>query len=165
MTTLTAPLGGIMHAHRHNTVRATRRLLSKGSRVLDRASESGIAQLSAVSLALFGLATAGSLVFFPARYNNAPSFEVVFALAHPGVWAGVFTVAAGALLYGAAREKDFTVGALIGLMAVHTIFGVLTIPAFLFGNGLPTAFLQYAGNGVWCFITFLLWSLRIRGRS
>lgn len=130
--------------------------------LLDRASESGIAKLAAISLALLGLANAAGIATFSGRYADSASFESAFEWASPFVWAGLYAVASSVLLFAAVMDRAFTVGATLGLAAVHTLLGLATIHAFVFGHGLPGAFINFASNGVFCFITFLMWRLRVR---
>jgi hypothetical protein len=135
------------------------------ARLLDRVSEHGIPQLSATSLALFGLYNAASFGFFADRYTGLASFSTVFAVAHPAVWAGLYALTSLILLYGSVRDRDFVKGATLGLCAVHALIGVMTIyPIVGPLEAPPTAFSAYATPAVWCYLTFLLWRIRVAKR-
>jgi hypothetical protein len=145
--------------------RGVRRAKKFLNRLLDRVSEHAIPQLSATSLALFGLWQAGSLAFFTDRYTHLPAFSTVFWVAHPGVWAVLYAATSLALLYGSIRDKDFTRGATLGLCAVHTAIGFMTIyPIVGPLEAPPTAFSSYAAPAVWCYVTYLLWRVRVAKR-
>jgi hypothetical protein len=134
-------------------------------RLLDRVSEHGIPQLSATSLALFGLYNAASFGFFADRYTGLASFSTVFTVAHPAVWAGLYALTSLILLYGSLRDRDFVKGATLGLCAVHALIGVMTIyPIVGPLEAPPTAFSAYATPAVWCYLTFLLWRIRVAKR-
>ena len=144
------------------TIRRTRRFLT---RLLDRVSEHAIPQLSATSLALFGLFAAGSFAFFPERYADLPAFSTVFWVAHPVVWGALYAVTSLILLYGSIRDKAFVKGATLGLSAVHTAIGFMTIyPIVGPLEAPPTAFSNYAAQAVWCYINFLMWRARVAKR-
>ena len=135
------------------------------ARLLDRVSEHGVPQVSATSLALFGLYNAVSFGFFADRYTGLASFSTVFAVAHPAVWAGLYALASLILLYGSVRDRDFVKGATLGLCAVHALVGVMTIyPIVGPLEAPPTAFSAYATPAVWCYLTFLLWRIRVAKR-
>ena len=138
---------------------------NRAARLLDRVSEHAIPQLSATSLALFGLYHAASFGFFPDRYAGLASFSTVFMIAHPAVWASAYAVTSLILLYGSVRDRDFTRGATLGLCAVHALVGVMTIyPIVGPLEAPPTAFSAYAAPAVWCYMTFLLWRIRVAKR-
>lgn len=134
-------------------------------KILDRISEHAVPQLSATSIALFGLFHAFSLALFTDRYDNLPAFSTVFWLAHPLVWAVLYFVTSLILLYGSIRDYDFVKGAVLGVCAVHTAIGFMTIVPIVGPlEAPPTAFSSYAAQAVWCYITFLLWRVRVAKR-
>jgi hypothetical protein len=135
------------------------------SRVLDRVSAHGIPQLSATSLALFGLYHAASFGLFPDRYTGLASFSTVFAVAAPALWAVVYALTSLILLYGSIRDRDYVRGATLGLCAVHALVGVMTIyPIVGPLEAPPTAFTAYAAPAVWCYLTYLTWRIRVAKR-
>jgi len=135
------------------------------TKILDRVSEQAVPQLSATSIALFALFHAGSLAFFTDRYEHLPAFSTVFAFAHPAVWVTLYTVTAAILLYGSLRDRDFTRGAVLGVCAVHTAIGFLTIVPIVGPlEAPPTAFSSYAAQAVWCYLTYILWRARVAKR-
>jgi hypothetical protein len=144
------------------TIRRTRRFLT---RLLDRVSEHATPQVSATSLALFGLFHAGSFLFFPERYVNLPAFSTVFWVAHPAVWGMLYLCTSTILLYGSLRDRDFVKGSTLGLSAVHTVIGFMTIwPIVGPLEAPPTAFSNYAAQAVWCYVNYLLWRARVAKR-
>ena len=145
--------------------RRIRKVRAYLTRLLDRVSEHGIPQLSATSLALFGLYHAAAFGFFADRYTGLASFSTVFTVAHPAVWSALYAIASLVLLYGSIRDRNFTKGATLGLCAVHAIVGVMTIyPIVGPLEAPPTAFSAYAAPAVWCYVTFLLWRVRVAKR-
>jgi hypothetical protein len=58
--------------------RGVRRAKKFLTRLLDRVSEHATPQVSATSLALFGLFHAGAFAFFPQRYQHQPADTTVF---------------------------------------------------------------------------------------
>ena len=146
-------------------IRHVRTVKRRFAKILDRVSEHAIPQLSATSIALFGLFHAGALALFPERYAPLPAFSTVFLVAHPAVWAFLYTVTSTILLYGSVRDKDFTRGAVLGVCAVHTAIGFMTIiPIVGPLEAPPTAFSSYAAQAVWCYLTYLMWRARVAKR-
>jgi hypothetical protein len=146
-------------------IRAARTVKRRFVKILDRVSEHAIPQLSATSIALFALFHAFSLALFTDRYDHLPAFSTVFWVAHPAVWAVLYAGAAAALLYGSIRDRDFTRGAVLGVCAVHTAIGFMTIiPIVGPLEAPPTAFSSYAAQAVWCYVTFLMWRVRVAKR-
>lgn len=146
-------------------IRHVRTVKRRFAKILDRVSEHAIPQLSATSIALFGLFHAGSLGLFTDRYAPLPAFSTVFWLAHPLVWAFLYAATSLLLLYGSVRDKDFTRGAVLGVCAVHTAIGFMTIVPIVGPlEAPPTAFSSYAAQAVWCYLTYLMWRARVAKR-
>lgn len=145
--------------------RVYRTVKRRFTKILDRISEHAIPQLSATSIALFGLWHAGSLVFFTNRYDHLPAFSTVFWVAHPAVWAFLYFATSLILLFGSVRDKDFTRGAVLGVCTIHTLIGFMTIwPIVGPLEAPPTAFSNYAAQAVWCYVTYLMWRVRVAKR-
>jgi hypothetical protein len=145
--------------------RGVRRAKKFLTRLLDRVSEHATPQVSATSLALFGLFHAGAFAFFPERYEHLPAFSTVFYVAHPAVWGALYAATSLILLYGSLRDRDFVKGATLGLSAVHTVIGFMTIwPIVGPLEAPPTAFSNYAAQAVWCYVNYLLWRARVAKR-
>lgn len=140
-------------------------LRRRAAKILDRVSEHEIPRLTAVSLALLALYAAGAFVFFPERVLYLPAFSTVFAAAHPFVWAGLYAVTGLVLLVGAKLDRDFVQGATLALCAVHAAIGVMTIfPIIGPLEAPPTAFSNYMGSAVFCYINYLMWRQRAKKR-
>jgi hypothetical protein len=145
--------------------RVYRTVKRRFTKILDRVSEHAIPQLSASSIALFALFHAFSLALFTDRYTPLPAFSTVFWVAHPAVWAVLYGATALILLYGSIRDRDFTRGAVLGVCAVHTAIGFMTIiPIVGPLEAPPTAFSSYAAQAVWCYLTYLTWRARVAKR-
>lgn len=145
--------------------RGVRRAKKFLTRLLDRVSEHEIPRLTAVSLALLALYAAGSFALFPERVIHLPAFSTVFAAAHPVVWAGLYAATGLVLLVGAKLDKDFVQGATLALCTVHAAIGVMTIfPIVGPLEAPPTAFSNYMGSAVFCYINYLMWRQRAKKR-
>lgn len=146
-------------------IRHVRTVKRRFAKILDKVSEHAIPQLSATSLALFGLYQAGAFLLFPERYENLPAFSTVFYTAHIAVWGALYAITSLILLYGSTRDRGFTRGATLGLCAVHTVIGLMTIfPIVGPLEAPPTAFSSYAAPAVWCYLTYLTWRVRVAKR-
>jgi hypothetical protein len=140
-------------------------LRRRAAKILDRVSEHEIPRLTAASLALLALYAAGAFILFPERVIHLPAFSTVFAAAHPYVWAALYAATGGVLLVGAKLDKDFVQGATLALCLVHVAIGVMTIfPIIGPLEAPPTAFSNYMGSAVFCYINYLMWRQRAKKR-
>lgn len=145
--------------------RALATLKRRATKILDRVSEHEIPRLTAVSLALLALYAAGAFLLFPERVIDLPAFSTVFAVAHPALWAVGYAATGLILLLGAWRDKDFVQGATLALCAVHVLIGLMTIfPIVGPLEAPPTAFSNYMGSAVFCYINYLMWRQRAKKR-
>ena len=145
--------------------RALATLRRRAAKILDRVSEHEIPRLTAVSLALLALYAAGAFALFPERVIHLPAFSTVFAAAHPVVWAAAYAGTGLVLLVGAKLDKDFVQGATLALCLVHVAIGVMTIfPIIGPLEAPPTAFSNYMGSAVFCYINYLMWRQRAKKR-
>jgi len=140
-------------------------LKRRATKILDRISEHEIPRLTAVSLALLALYAAGAFALFPDRVIDLPAFSTVFFVAHPFAWAVAYAATGLILLAGAKLDKDFVQGATLALCAVHAAIGVMTIfPIVGPLEAPPTAFSNYMGSAVFCYINYLMWRQRAKKR-
>lgn len=140
-------------------------LKRSASKLLDRVSEHEIPRLTAASLAALALYAAGAFALFPERVMHLPAFSTVFAAAHPIVWAALYAVTGLVLLAGAKLDRDFVQGATLALCLVHVAIGVMTIfPIVGPLEAPPTAFSNYMGSAVFCYINYLMWRHRAQKR-
>lgn len=140
-------------------------LKRRASRLLDKISEHEIPRLTAVSLALLALYAAGAFALFPERVINLPAFSTVFMIAHPALWAALYAGTGLVLLVGAKLDKDFVQGATLALCTVHAAIGVMTIfPIIGPLEAPPTAFSNYMGSAIFCYINYLMWRQRAKKR-
>lgn len=145
--------------------RALATLKRRATKILDRVSEHEIPRLTAVSLALLALYGAGAFALFTDRFVGLPAFSTVFWIAHPFVWAALYAVTGLILLVGAWRDRDFVQGATLALCTVHVAIGLMTIfPIVGPLEAPPTAFSNYMGSAVFCYINYLMWRQRAKKR-
>ena len=137
----------------------------RAAKILDKVSEHEIPRLTALSLALLALYNAGAFAFFPERFVNLPAYSTVFLIAHPVVWALAYLATGLVLIVGGVKDRDWTRGATLALCTVHVAIGLMTIfPIIGPLEAPPTAFSNYMGPAIFCYINYLLWRARAAKR-
>lgn len=144
--------------------RGMKRSLDRVNAQIDRLSEHGVPQLAATSLGLLALYWAWSFAFFVDRFYESAAYSGTITLANPLVWAAAYGLTGGFLVYSSTCDRDYTRGALLVLLALHTVVGVTVIWPVAYGSTVPIIVGQYISAALFSLVTYLVWRSRVSKR-
>ena len=107
---------------------------------------------------------AWSFIFFVDRFLESKAYSSTLMLANPVTWGVAFALVAAAVIYGSTADKDFTRGALVGVMFLQAFVGMTVIWPVTQGSTVPIVVSQYMLGNLAAMVAYLMWRVRVKKR-